>query len=304
MTLQPDILVRVPGWNLPWLVHGFSTRQGGVSTVYQPHIASAATNGSGDLNLGWTKDDSPENVAENRRRLVAAVTCTSEDGAAPPLVTVRQVHSASTLLVHAPEAEPLSSLVTPEGRALREADGLITEAPGVLLGIQTADCVPVFVVDPRLRAVGNFHAGWRGTVARIVEHGVARMIAEFGSNPADLIAAVGPSIASCCYTVGEQVHAAFREAFLYGETLFARTEVAKDAGQATGPDGEPPLRLDLWEANRRQLLDAGIAPDRITVIGECTGCTGLPGPRLYFSHRCEQGFTGRMMSVIGIGIVN
>jgi YfiH family protein len=300
MTLQPEIFVRVPGWDLPWLVHGFSTRLGGVSTVYQPQAASAATNGLGDLNLGWTKDDSPENVIENRRRLVAAVTGVAADGPTPPLVTVRQVHSAATLLVHAPETEPLSSLVTPEGRALREADGLITQAPGVLLGIQTADCVPVFVVDPRLRAVGNFHAGWRGTVARIVEHGVARMTAEFGSDPADLIAAVGPSIGSCCYTVGEQVHAAFREAFSYGETLFPGNNARTDAGLAAGSAAESPLRLDLWEANRRQLVDAGIAPDRITVLGECTGCTGLPGPRRYFSHRCEHGFTGRMMNVIGI----
>jgi YfiH family protein len=296
MTLQPERVV-VPGWELPWLVHGFSIRRGGVSTVYQPQSVATAEDRGGDLNLGWTKEDSPENVIENRRRLVAAITGTAESGAAPPLVTVRQIHSANTLVVHPPEAEPLASFVTSEGRALRDADGLITQAPGILLGIQTADCVPVFVVDPRLRAVGNFHAGWRGTVARIVEHGVARMAAEFGSDPADLLAAVGPSIGSCCYTVGEQVHAAFREAFSYGETLFHRTDAAKEA---VGPDAEAPLRLDLWEANRRQLVDAGIAHDRITTIGECTGCTGLPGRRRYFSHRREQGFTGRMMSVVGI----
>ena len=136
------------------------------------------------------------------------------------------------------------------------------------------------------------------------------MTAEFGSRPEDLIAAIGPSIGPCCYSVGEQVHAAFRDAFSYGESLFHREDPVQDATErpqsedaaatAASPGERPPLFLNLWEANRRQLLDGGIAPGRISVIGECTGCTGLPGARRYFSHRCEHGFTGRLMSVIGI----
>jgi YfiH family protein len=283
MTGNAGILRQVPEWNgLAWLRHGFSTRFGGVSVVYQAlHDTGTAT----DLNLGWTKDDCVANVIENRRRLVAAATGSDTD--TTQLITLRQVHSARSLVV--PESPRSADFVTPEGRALLEADGLMTTAPGSLLGIQTADCVPVFVIDTKLRVVANFHAGWRGTAARIVELGVAKMAAEFGSRPEDLAAAIGPSIGACCYSVGDEVHQAFTSQFGYGEDLFTRA-----------PDPAGPLHLDLWQANRRQLLDSGVAPARIAVLGECTGCSGLPGPRRYFSHRCEHGLTGRMMSVIGI----
>ena len=285
MTDGNEILVQVPAFAaLPWLRHGFSTRSGGVSTIYDP-------NGVGDLNLGWTRDDDPANVAENRRRLVAAAGIPDA-----PLVTVRQVHTAQSLIVA--DSVVAASFVNGEGRAIHEGDGLISGASGVLLGIQTADCVPVLVVDTDRRVVAAFHAGWRGTVARIVEHGVARMAAEFGSRPRDMLAAIGPSIGACCYTVGDQVRREFTEAFSYGEALFRHKTSPAAEGEA------PPLHLDLWEANRRQLLDAGLAPEKITVVGECTGCAGLGdgsgGRRRYFSHRCEHGFTGRMMNVIGI----
>ena len=285
MNNSGKILVQVHGWSSHgWLRHGFSTRHGGVSTVYQPQSGpdfdSDFDLGS-DLNLGWTKDDDPDNVAVNRLLLVAAATGT----AATPLVTLRQVHSGLSLEV--PGASSVPAFVNAEGRATREADGLITDAPGILLGIQTADCVPVLVADTAKRVVAAFHAGWRGTAARIVEQGIAQMVSEYGSRPEDLIAAVGPSIGACCYTVGEEVHNAFTAGFSYGETLFRK-------------DAEAALHLDLWEANRRQLLDSGIAASSIAVIGECTGCTGLPDGRRYFSHRCEHGFTGRMMNVIGV----
>ena len=279
------MLVQVPAWHsFSWLRHGFSTRLGGVSKVY---VGPATVAAEGDLNLGWTKDDDPANVSENRRRLLDAVRASSNLPVS--LVTVRQVHSALTLTVPDPSIQSLSTFVTPEGKALLEADGLLTNTAGILLGIQTADCVPVFVVDTRLRIVANFHAGWRGTAVRIVETGVAKMVADFGSRPGDLIAAIGPSIGACCYSVGEEVHQTFTSRFTYAESLFTRT-----------PDPTSPLHLDLWGANRRQLLDSSLAADRITVIGECTGCSGLPGPRRYFSHRCEHGVTGRMLSVIGI----
>lgn len=283
-------VVSVPGWELfSWLRHGFSTRHGGVSTVYYPQdIDDKELSGKkykNDLNLGWTKDDDPANVAENRRRLVAAVTGQEQW----PLVTLRQVHSAVSLVLPEPEIRPLSEFVGSEGRALLETDGLMTGKAGVLLGIQTADCVPVFVVDTKLRVVAGFHAGWRGTGARIVERGVAQMAAAFGSDPADMVAAVGPSIGACCYSVGDAVRESFTMEFSYGESLFARKSGSGDT-----------LYLDLWEANRRQLLDAGVTASEISVIGQCTGCTGLPGRRKYFSHRCEHGFTGRMMNVIGV----
>ncbi|HEY0263778.1 MAG TPA: peptidoglycan editing factor PgeF [Granulicella sp.] len=257
--------VRIPAWEgLNWLRHGFSTRDGGVSEVY----------GGRSLNLGWTKEDDPAHVAENRRLFAEAV---GGDGSA--LVTVRQIHSAESHGVR----EGDGPLATEEGRAVLEGDGLMTQAPGRLLGIQTADCVPVMVVDPARRAVAVFHAGWRGTVAAIVEAGVAQMQEEFGSRPEDLLAAVGPSIGPCCYAVGDEVRTAFGERFAYADQLFDER------------------RLNLWEANRRQLVEAGIGEDRITVVGECTGCAlNAAGERRYFSHRIDRGVAGRMMSVVGI----
>jgi YfiH family protein len=264
-------LVKILEWErYPWLRHGFSTRSGGVSTIY----------GGKSLNLGWTKDDDPALVAENRRLLVEAVT--GGDGG-QRAVTVRQIHSTITHAV----TEESGSFETPEGRALVEGDGLMTNLPGVLLGIQTADCVPVMVVDPERRAVSVFHAGWRGTVAGIVQQGVARMAEEYGSRPSDLLAAVGPSIGSCCYAIGGEVRARFGESFPYAEQLFREA------------DGRQ--YLDLWEANRRQLLAAGVLDEQISVVGECTGCAvDADGARRYFSHRVDDGFTGRMMSCIGV----
>jgi hypothetical protein len=276
----------------PWLRHGFSTRAGGISTVYCPAAAAADTEApavapASDLNLGWTGEDAPEFVAENRRRFVQAVWPRAGKAGGPKLITVRQIHSAVTLVVPA-AAEGGEALVSETGRALCEGDGLITASPGILLGVQTADCVPVLVVDTARRIVAAFHAGWRGTVARIVEHGVTRMQREFGSRPESLMAAVGPSIGACCYVVGAEVHNAFHTNFHYADALFRSAP------------GTAQYTVDLWEANRRQLLTAGVAAERITVVGECTGCAGLPEARRYFSHRLERGFTGRMLSVIGV----
>jgi YfiH family protein len=266
-------LMKAPGWErLPWLRHGFSTRQGGRSTVYGGH----------SLNLGWTKEDEPQHVQANRRTFAAAV---AGAGTEMPLVTIRQVHSA---IVKAVGSEALNgNLATPEGKAVLEGDGLVTNVPGVLISAGTADCVPVLVVDPVRRAVGAFHAGWRGTVAGIVGEGISLMRSQYGSQSEDLLAAIGPSIGGCCYAVGEEVREQFVEAFSYGDELFRH-----ETGQ---------LYVDLWQANRRQLQDAGIGEDKIAAIGECTACSRTSdGERKYFSHRAEQGKAGRMLNAIGI----
>jgi YfiH family protein len=261
---------------------------GGLSRAY------CAEDAPGELNLGFTADDARETVSANRRLLAEAVT--GNEGT--PLVTIRQIHS--------------SVLVLSGGKdALRErpckGDGLITDQPGVLLGVQTADCIPVLVADRKRRAVAAFHAGWRGTVKRIVEGGVGRMRLEFGSHPEDLIAAIGPGIGPCCYSVGEEVLSSFEAQFLYGRELF-RDVYSTDAVRTKYPmlfltqraPGHSPigpgLHLNLIEANRRQLLDAGLKPRSIQVIGGCTNCH----PELFFSHRASKGHAGRMMSVIGI----
>jgi YfiH family protein len=246
------------------------------------------------LNLGLTSADAREAVVENRRRLAEAVT----ESASTPIISLRQFHSNLVVVAGNEDAE--------RGWP-RKADGAITSTPGLLLAIQTADCVPVVVADKRQRVVAAFHAGWRGTVKRIVELGVGRMRLEFGCRPGDLIAAIGPGNGQCCYAVGEEVLSEFESQFVYARELFrevfdsdpvrTRYPMLFLTQRAPGhsPIG-PQLHLDLIEANRRQLLDAGLKASAISSTGGCTGCHS----DLFFSHRASRGHAGRMMSVIGI----
>ena len=279
--------IPVPAWQrLKWLWHGFSTRRGGVSTCYAPEGAA------GELNLTFTADDARENVERNRRLFVEAITGSADT----PLVTLRQIHS-SVLVFAGPDAADRRS----------KGDGLMTDRPGILLGVQTADCTPVLVADRRRKVVAAFHAGWRGTAKRIVESGIGRMRLEFGSRPEDLIAAVGPGMGACCYQVGEELLSEFESQFVYGRELFhevydsdpvkAKYPMLFMTQRAPGhsPMG-PSLHLDVAEANRRQLLDAGLKPSAIRMTGGCTSCHR----ELFFSHRGSQGRAGRMMNVIGI----
>jgi hypothetical protein len=294
-TAQLDV-VRVPGWsgrsrpNLGWLIHGFSTRVGGGTTVYRP--------GDFDLNLGFTDSDDRETVAANRELFVTAA---SEGKEILGLVTLRQIHSS---LIRRVSAKDIRENRMP---ALLKGDGLMTDEPGVLLGIQTADCIPVLVADRKKRAVAAFHAGWRGTLARIVENGVGRMRLEFGSRPEDLIASIGPGIGQCCYAVGEEVQGQFESQFDDAPELFREVYDSDPVRQkypmlflSARPPGHsdlgPGMHLDLAEANRRQLLAAGLRKGAIFLTGQCTGCH----TDRFFSHRTERGFTGRMMSVIGV----
>jgi purine-nucleoside/S-methyl-5'-thioadenosine phosphorylase / adenosine deaminase len=295
---QPEFL-RVPDWSGPrhpslaWLVHGFSTRIGGRTTVYHPGEA-----GKFDLNLGFTDSDDRKIVAANRELLINAVT---EGKGILGLVTLRQIHSS---LIRRAQGKDVQGYEMP---AVLKGDGLMTDEPGVLLGIQTADCIPVLVADRKQRAVAAFHAGWRGTLARIVENGVGRMRLEFGSRPEDLIASVGPGIGQCCYAVGEEVQQEFESQFIYASELFREVYDSDQirnkypmlflTARAPGHSAiGPAMHLDLAEANRRQLLAAGLKEKAIFMTGECTGCH----TDRFFSHRVERGFTGRMMSVIGI----
>lgn len=275
---------------MPWLVHGFSTRAGGFSRAYR----------KGDLNLGFTKDDSSAAVERNRAAFLASLGArTKKRGKSSfwPLVTLRQIHSDLIHCVDAPPSEPLVG------------DGLITAAPGLLLAIQTADCLPVILVDTKRRAVGVFHAGWRGTVKRIVEKGVGEMFRHFGTQARDIKAVIGPGIQGCCYEVGEEVRTKFESQFAYGPSLF---RVVKDSdpvrekypllfltARAPGhSEGLLPNKifLDLVEANRQQLISAGVPKKNIETSPFCTNCH----PELLFSYRAERGKTGRMMGAVGI----
>jgi polyphenol oxidase len=285
-------LLQIPSWRdrktiRNWLWHGFSTRVGGASRAY---CAEAA---AGELNLGFTAADNREAVVENRWLLAEAVT----GDRTTPIVTLRQFHSNLVVIACAGDAD--------RDRP-RKADGVITAEPGLLIAIQTADCIPVLVADRKRRVVAGFHAGWRGTVKRIVELGIGRMRIEFGSRPEDLIAAIGPGVGQCCYAVGEEVISEFESQFSYARELFREMfdsdPVRKKypmlflTQRAPGhsPIG-PGMHLDLIEANRRQLLDAGLKVSAISVTGGCTSCH----TDLFFSHRASQGHAGRMMSVIG-----
>jgi YfiH family protein len=276
--------------SLPWLVHGFSTRVGGMSRVYAKR----------DLNLGFTKDDSKTAVARNRalflRALADDVNQESEVPASPwHLVTLRQVHSD---IIHGIDSVPDETLV---------GDGLVTSTPGLLLAIQTADCLPIILADAKRRAIGVFHAGWRGTAKRIVEKGVGEMHRWFGSKPRDLKAAIGPGVHGCCYDVGEEVRDTFESQFSYAASLFREVKESDPVrekypllfltARAPGHGELPPrLFLDLVEANRRQLLAAGVPRKAIEASPLCTSCR----TDLLFSYRAEKGKTGRMMSVAGI----
>jgi polyphenol oxidase len=190
---------------------------------------------------------------------------------------------------------------------LLSGDGLVTDVPRLMLAVQTADCLPVLLVDTRRKAVGAFHAGWRGTLARIVEKGVGAMRLHFGSEPENLGAAIGPGIGPCCYTVGEEVREQFCAQFAYASELF-REVTESDPVREHYPllfmTARPPghsdagrtLYLDLREANRRQLLAAGLRPESITALDLCTACR----TDLFFSHRAEKAVTGRQMGIIGI----
>jgi polyphenol oxidase len=277
--LQIDPLSR-----LPWLIHGFSTRSGGFSKAY----------GGKALNLGFTQQDSRAAIERNRALFLRTLGAAKGQNAWP-LITLRQIHSD---LIHCISSAPENQLA---------GDGLLTATPGLLLAIQTADCLPVVLVDAKRRAVGVFHAGWRGTVKRIVEKGVGEMRRYFGTRPLDIQAAVGPGVRKCCYDVGPEVRDHFDSQFDYAAKLFHEVKESDPIREkypllfltARAPGhGELPNKifLDLVEANRCQLLAAGVSAKNITASPLCTSCR----TDVLFSYRAEKGVTGRLMGVVGI----
>jgi polyphenol oxidase len=269
---------------LPWLVHAFSTRLGGVSRVY----------GGNALNLGFTQHDSRAAVERNRELFLKELGIAKGRGRWP-LVSLRQIHSD---LIHRVERMPEQPLA---------GDGIVTDTPGLLVAVQTADCLPIILADRKRRAVGVFHAGWRGTVKRIVEKGVGEMRKHFKSDPRNLVAAIGPGVQGCCYEVGEDVRTKFEGQFAYASSLFREVKESDPVREkypllfltARAPGhGELPVKLflDLVEANRRQLLDAGVLAKNIDAEAPCTACH----TELLFSFRAERGVTGRLMGAAGI----
>jgi YfiH family protein len=258
-------------------VHGFSTKRGGVSDQ----------DGEKVLNLGFTEWDTKENALENRRRLQSALGASGLQ-----LISLKQIHSDVIHFFDAAPAQPC------------QGDASVTNRPGLLLGVQTADCVPILLVDPKKRAVAAIHAGWRGTLQRIVVKAIGQLQMQFKSKPADLLAAIGPSIGGCCYEVGTEVATQFVSQFAEAPEWFDEFRTGDEPNpiqwlNMMPPGHQPPPKnvlLDLRKANRAQLLGAGLRPQNIFVSDLCTACRR----DLLFSYRKEGPQSGRLLSVIGI----
>jgi polyphenol oxidase len=325
-----QVLELIPLTKLPWLTHGFSTRVGGVSTLDAEKV----------LNLSFLEWDSRENVLENRRLLKAAVG--AKDGtlvtmrqihsdvvrpffAAPQRLwncSVRHSERSEESLFRrsTKKREILPAKTAGSGGGLRFADSAqndradalsqpckgdaaITKEPGLLLGVQTADCVPILLVDPKQRVVAAIHAGWRGTLARIAQKTVGRMLMQFGCKPANLLAAIGPSIGPCCYEVSADFVTKFTSQFADAETYFDEARTGEEPNPLQWmnmfpPGHQPPpknVHLDLRKANQSQLIAAGLRGANVFTSDLCTGCRR----DLFFSYRKEGATSGRMLAVIG-----
>ncbi len=278
---------------LEWLIHGFSTRPGGKSEM------QAGTSGRKHeevLNLGFTEWDSREHVVANRGKFYRAIGASKMRP-----TTLRQIHSDVAFCVSA-DTDSATGTEPPK------ADALLTREPGVLLIVQTADCVPILLADTKQRAIAAIHSGWRGTVQRIAQKTLGRMQMQFGTRPRDVIAAIGPCIGQCCYDVGNDVAREFHAKFAGAREWFDGPFDALASGEndpnwlpwlTMRPPGHPPppptVQLDLVAANRAILIEADVRPENISASTFCTACR----PDLFFSYRRER-TTGRMMAAIAI----
>jgi purine-nucleoside/S-methyl-5'-thioadenosine phosphorylase / adenosine deaminase len=265
----------------------------------------------GDLNLGFTPGARRARVEQNRRAFVGRLRAHGFR-----LAEVRQIHSALAYRVTRGEDNGLEYLpcgYPPPSKNrgdLPQGDALITNEPGILLAVRSADCVPVLLADPDNRAVAAVHAGWKGMLEGIVEKTVGEMRRIFGTQPRSVVAAIGPSIRACCYEVGEEVESAFCGRFPKGEAFFPKRADEKAPAERNpyppsflsmappghGPDPTRRPHLDLVAAARYQLQRSGLRAPNIRTGDLCTSCH----TDLFFSYRKEGSRTGRMMAVIGV----
>jgi len=244
------------------VAHAFTTRCGGVSVG--PYAG---------LNMSFRVGDRPENVLINRLSICRALGAEPAD-----LVAAAQVHGDAVARV---TAEHRGKGAAEAQSALPATDALITRERGILLSSYHADCVPVFLLDPVQKVIGVAHAGWKGTALKIAARTVEAMQQSFGTRPRDCLAGIGPAIGPCCYEVDGPVFSRFQSVFPDWPALFT-------------PAAPGHWYLNLWEANRRALLEAGLQEERITVANLCTSCR----QDLFFSHRASGGRTGRMAALI------
>lgn len=251
--------------DIPWILHGFSTRLGGVS---EGELYS--------MNLSFTRGDEPERVRENYRRIAGAVGFDVND-----MVFSYQTHTNHVRVV----TEADRGKGYGRERDYKDVDGMVTNVPGLVLVTFYADCVPLGFVDPVHRAIGLSHSGWRGTVSDIAGVTVETMKREYGTDPADVLAIIGPSICRTCYEVSEDVVACIREN--YPEKMWPLLFDTKENGK---------YQLDLWEVCRQNMIRAGILPEHISVTDLCTCCN----PDFLFSHRASGGRRGNLAAFLEI----
>jgi hypothetical protein len=279
---------------LDWLVHGFSTVTGGTSRLERQREGGEKSI-EHVLNLGYTDWDKRDAVMANRKEFYSALGASKMRVAA-----LKQIHSD---VVHAVGGDAL-----PMGAEAHQGDALITNVRGILLTVQTADCIPILLADTKNKAVAAIHSGWRGTVQRISEKTLGRMRMEYGTQPEHVIAAIGPGIGASCYEVGHEVAQEFAAKFPNAQDWFTGPFDALTNSDADPnwlpwltmrPPGHAPpsptVQLDLTAANKAILHAAGVPVKNIGAADLCTGCR----PDLFFSYRKEK-ITGRMMAAIGI----
>lgn len=254
------------------ITHGVFARSGGVSAA--PYAS---------LNAGLTVGDDPARVAENRARIVATLP------GHPVLITAHPVHGARVIAVtDAARADQEAHATVIH----TQADAMITQTRGLGLFWAYADCTPIMIVDPAHAAIALVHAGWGGTSEAVAPAALMAMRERFGTRPDEVFVGIGPSIGPCCYEVDTRVQDAFAANDLAQANACFATVMVPD-GQG---DARPSLRLDLPAANRAQLRTSGVPEDRIEVSEFCTSCRR----DLFFSHRTENGRTGRFAVVIGL----
>lgn len=239
--------------------HGFTTRLGGVSKGY-----------CSTMNISTTRGDDPEAVEENKRRLAGAIGVRGED-----MTFTHQTHTVNVAVVREED----------RGRRFMETDGMVTDVPGICLVTFYADCVPLYLVDPVRKVIGLSHSGWRGTVNRMGQVTLEKMQEVYGTDPKDVVAAIGPSICQDCYEVSEDVIDRFKDSFSRKDwkDLFYRKENGK-------------YQLNLWRANELVFWEAGILPEHIAVTNLCTHCN----PDILFSHRTTGDKRGNLSALLAL----
>lgn len=249
---------------ISFINHAFSTRLGGVS---KEEFST--------MNLAFNRGDVPENVVENYKRICSAAGFEYES-----LTASSQDHNTFVRVV----TKENKGVGIYKPKDIESVDALITNEKGVTLVTYYADCTPLFFVDTVNKAIGLAHAGWRGTVGRIGEKVVNKMSEMYGTNPADIIAAIGPAISVCCYEVDKPC----------ADNFLALSDL--DSSKFVFPKENSKYMIDLLETNRQILLNAGVKNENITISDLCTNCNS----DLLWSHRATKGHRGTMAAFMCI----